>query len=118
MGQSVTTQLGDIASKTNNDILLLVIVMSLVALILAVPLFKAVSKSSKERRQLELAHEKLLLDVIKENTKVNAGLKTLLETSVKDCDNCKKEQMACFTKLEFKIDLNNDILKKLLNKEG
>lgn len=118
MGQSVTSQLGSIAEKTDNDILLLIIVISLVVLFLAIPLYKAVSKSSKERRQQELAHEKLLLDVIKENTKVNAGLKTLLETSMGDCDNCKREQMTQFARLEVKVDFSNELLKRIVDKEA
>ena len=97
--------LNQIAQKTSNDILLLAIVLATVVLTMTIPFYKALSKSAKERRQQELAHERLLLEVVRDNTKVNAGLKALLETSNRGCESCKRDQSDKFNRLESKIDV-------------
>jgi len=107
---NATNQLTEIASRTGNDILLLFIVLSIVIITISIPLYKAVSRTNERRRQQEMERETLILDVIKDNTKVNAGLKTLLEVSTKGCDTCKKEQLERIHSLErLMIDMSEDM---------
>lgn len=106
--------LKQVAQNTDNDILLLVIVMSVVLLIIAVPFYKAISKSAKEKRQQELDRDKLILNVIKDNTKINAGLKALLENNNANCRACRAEQMRKFDAIGNKIDSNTALVTRVL----
>jgi len=93
-----------IASRTNNDILLLFIVLAIVLIIIAIPLFRIYSKSMAERRIQDNKREENILKVIKENTTVNSAIKTLLETSVRGCEGCKQEQVSHFRNIELALN--------------
>lgn len=102
-----------VATKTSNDILLLMIIIAVLLLLLSIPLFKLVSKASMERRKQELDREALILDVIRENTNVNAGLKALLEQSNKHCDDCKAEQFRKFDAIIQAQTYQTELLTKI-----
>jgi maltooligosyltrehalose synthase len=93
-----------IAEGTNNDILLLFIVIAIVVILIAVPTFRIYSKNEAERRTQDIKREENILNVIRENTTVNSSIKTLLETSVRGCDSCKQEQLQRFMNIELGIN--------------
>lgn len=103
-----------IAQKTDNDILLLVIVLAIVLLILSIPLYKIMMRANEKKRQQEIDREEHIIQVIKENTQVNAGLKTLLETTNANCDLCRKEQLERLDKVHNRIDSNGNQLTEIL----
>lgn len=105
--------LKQVVEKTDNDILLLVIVISVVSLVIAIPLYKAVSKAAQERRQQEMEREQMILNVIKENTQINASLKTLLETSNSTCTNCREEQLHRFDNISSELKQVTILLTKI-----
>lgn len=100
MSETGMNALGGIANKTSNDILLLTIVVAIVAIIVAIPLYKLIIKSTATRRQQEINRECKLLDVIEGNSTVMAELKTLLTSTNTNCNSCKTEQLAHFQRLE------------------
>lgn len=105
--------LGTVAAKTTNDVILSMIVVAVVLIVLAIPVIKLISKASMERRQQELNREALILDVIKENTSVQAGLKTLLEQNNKACDECKTEQYRRFDLISSTQTQHTELLTKI-----
>lgn len=105
--------LNTIASSTKNDILLLMIIVAIVAIILAVPLYKAIAKVKAENRKQELDREALILDVVKGNSAVMSELKTLLKGNNENCAQCKIEQLACFQRLEDKQEHTTTVLNEI-----
>jgi hypothetical protein len=105
-----------VANRTTNDILLLMIVVAVVAILIAVPLYKVIAKASSERRIQELNREALILDVVKGNSAVMAELKSLLQESNDNCDNCRAAQLSLFKRLEDKQDAHTVLLTEIKQK--
>lgn len=97
--------LGNIAQNTSNDILLLFIVIAIVLVSISIPFFKLYTKAEAEKRKQELLREENILQVIRENTTVNASIKTLLENSVRGCAECRSEQMERFRSIEKGVNI-------------
>jgi hypothetical protein len=105
--------LGAVVGRTTNDVLLLMVVIAVVAILIAVPLYKVVAKASTERRAQEIAREALILDVVKGNSAVMAELKGLLKETNENCGACKTDQVAFFQRIEDKQDLSTSILNEI-----
>jgi hypothetical protein len=108
--------LGAVVGRTTNDVLLLMVVIAVVAILIAVPLYKVVAKASTERRAQEIAREALILDVVKGNSAVMAELKSLLQESNDNCDNCRAAQLSLFKRLEDKQDIHTVLLTEIKQK--
>lgn len=85
--------LANVATKSDNDIIVLVVVLSIVTVLLAVPFYKLIVKATASKRQQEISRESKLLDVIEGNSRVMAELKTLLSSTNANCQICKDEQI-------------------------
>ena len=66
-----------IVNATASELILFFVIMA----VLAIPLYIVVLKGRKEDRRHDLEREKQVLEVIKENSTVMAGLKVVLEKS-------------------------------------
>jgi len=66
-----------IVDATNSDLILFFVIIA----VIVVPLYIVVLKGRKTDKQHELKREKQILEVIKENSTVIAGLKVTLDTS-------------------------------------
>ena len=80
MDNSAYSVLETVANVTNSDLILFFVIIAVVA----VPFYIASSKRRKSDKAHEVEREKLLLDVVKENTAVISGLKITLDTSKVD----------------------------------
>jgi len=92
--------LGQIASQTNNDAILLVIVIG-IFVVIGIPLYLKLEKSRKDS---ESKRESILINVVKENSTAIVKLTTLLEHSDQNCDKCKADQMDHFRDITYKLD--------------
>lgn len=106
--EPTTQALGEIAGKTDNDIILLAIVL-IIGIPLIVLYIKAKSdekhmrhKEVMERDAESREREKTLMNVISGNTAAMVKLTTLLESNNQNCAECRADQAA----------LNRDILEK------
>ena len=69
-----------VANATNSDLILFFVICAVVA----VPFYVASSRRRKQDKTHEIEREKLLLEVVKENTAVISGLKVTLDSSKVD----------------------------------
>jgi hypothetical protein len=92
--------LGQVAAKSDSAILLFFIIIAVVALILALPLYKAAVKAAETKRKQEFETTDKILDVIKQNSTVITGLTVVLENNKQSCVECQKVQMLHFIKIE------------------
>lgn len=97
-------QLVNVAKLTKNDVILVIIVI-IIGISIIFPLY---SRASKERRRQEMEKDKMIIDVIKENTRVNAGLAQMIETNNVNCVQCKRDQSDKMDQVLERIDLHND----------
>jgi flagellar basal body-associated protein FliL len=110
--------LADVASNSNNDILILVVV-----LIIGIPLMAIYIKAKsdeKHARHKELMErdaksterEKIYMDVISGNTSALVKLTTLLETNNQNCTECRAEQTGLYREILGKQELMHlDVIK-------
>jgi len=85
-------------SSANSTVLVFVIV-AVVLILLAYPMYKLVVNSQTTKRKQYLERDGLIIDVIKDNAIAITKLCTVLEGSNKSCGDCKKEQLAHFERL-------------------
>ena len=72
--------LESVVRATNSDLILFFVIIAVVA----VPFYVASSRRRKQDKAHEVERERLLLDVVKENTAVISGLKVTLDSSKVD----------------------------------
>ena len=120
--------LGQIAKdNSNNDTIILAIVLIIGLLLVAIPLYVLYSKRDKTKLAQLIQREDRILQVIEGNARSNtsiaesnikvaeaiANLKTTLDNNDRDCDNCKMEQMNTLGVVMNKQDTTNLILTRL-----
>jgi hypothetical protein len=120
-------QLGDIAKSTNNDAIILAIVIILGLVAVAIPLYILYTKRDKAKLQQYIQREDRILQVVENNAKSNitiaesntkvaeaiAGLRTAFDGNTRNCDLCKAEQMSVMSTIMNKQDTANLLLTKI-----
>jgi|GEM_PF-5344056 len=113
-----TKVLAGIAEKTDNDIIMLLIVI-LIGIPLIVIYIKAKSNERhmrhKEQMERDAEHrerEKAYIDVISGNTAALVKLTTLLETNNQNCSECRVDQTQLYRNIAEKQEqIHLDIIK-------
>ena len=102
--------LQEIAKNTNNDAIILVIVLIIGIAVVAIPLYKVLINAQEKKRQQYMEREQILVDVVKENSEIMAGLKVVLESTYSNCSACKAEQVDLFHQITKKQDRQIELL--------
>jgi len=76
-----------IVQATNSELILFFIILAVVA----VPLYTVVLNGRKAEKKHQREQQQILVDVVKENTAIMAGLKTTLEASKLDTNSLLAE---------------------------
>lgn len=113
MGANELQTIGDVATKTNSEIILFFVILAIVIIVLAVPLTKMLNDNTRKKREQDLKEQQLLLDVVRGNSEVMSQLKTLLESTNSNCVQCKKEQLASFRRLEDRQEASTVLLTRI-----
>lgn len=93
-----------IVQKAQSDLLLFMVLLTIVAIFVAKPLYKQITDYLSRKEQQKNEREGKLLEVIQGNSSVMAELKTLLTNTNENCRTCKVEQLAYFKRFEDKQD--------------
>lgn len=102
----------NLLNKTDSGIILIFIIIAIVVITLAVPIYKLRIKSKDNL--LKVLEQNTLS--FKENTKVLAQLEILLEQTNTSCEKCKNDQMLRITTLESKQDHTINLLTEIKTK--
>lgn len=105
-----------IAEKSNNDIIVLVVVLSILAIVLAIPLFKTISSYWLQKGQQDNKNQDRLIDVVERNSKVMSELTTLLKKQNQDCSVCRQEQTQKLSSINELFDNINVSIAKIETK--
>jgi uncharacterized protein HemX len=115
MNQQTTTDvLNQITQKTNSDLIYFFVILAVIILAIAIPLYTLTIKENKAKRQqlleqakLQARREEQYIKVIEHNTDVNSQLKTMLEINNTNCIECKYEHQEKLEVLGEKLDNYN-----------
>lgn len=109
MDKATTDVLSQVTQKTNSDLIYFFVILAVIILAIAIPLYTLTLKENKAKRQqalqesslrakqaleeaeLKAKREDQYIRVIEHNTEVNSQLKTMLEISNTNCIECKYE---------------------------
>jgi hypothetical protein len=133
--QSINPQIIDALKEiahenSNNDAIVLVIVVILGLFLVAIPFYILYTKREKVRNQQYNDREALLLSVIRDNAQSNikvaessskvaeaiANLKATLDENNRQCDVCKTDQLGLLNSVMHKEDTANLLLTEIKTK--
>lgn len=109
MGEGVKA-LETVSNRTNNDMVLALVVIAVVVIIIAIPIINIITKGKEKRLQQYVDREALLIQVVEKNTQVNSELKTLLETNNNNCAQCRIDHQDSLDKLAVLVTQHNEKL--------
>lgn len=108
MKEKGTDVLSQVANKTNSEFVQIAIVFAVLAIVIAIPLYRLVIKARKEALQAKkdtldqyIKREGLLIDVIKENSTAISELTTMIKNTNDKCNACKTEQTSIMQEVLF-----------------
>ena len=118
MNDTAMKGLSEIATRSDNDIITLLIVVIIgIPLIILYIKAKSNERHQRHREQMERdaehrEREKTYMDVISGNTAALVKLSTLLETNNQNCTECRAEQTSLYKELIDKQDaMHIDVIK-------
>lgn len=128
MPQAVDT-LGQIATRSNNDAIVMAAIIAIVVVALLLPLYFLYTKRDKEKLSQYIQREDRILKVIENNGESNirvaeantkvaeaiTSLKVTMDMTSKHCDTCKGEQMQVLHDISSKQDDSIIMLTKLMS---
>ena len=104
-----------IVQKAQSDLLLFMVLLCVVIVLVAKPLYKQLTDYLTLKEQQKITREGKLLDVIQGNSSIMAELKTLLTNTNENCRTCKIEQLSYFKRFEDKQDASALVLNDIEN---
>lgn len=122
-------ELSNIASKTNNDVILWTIVIIIGLVLVGIPIvklfttwYKMITTAREAQNKQEFDREHLLIEVIQKNSEVISELKSVLHNTNSKCDTCKVEQLdrikginESIKEHSKSISKNNEVLNEVYN---